>query len=106
MGEMKTKNDRWSNWLGGLSMAMAKNGALFKQLLDVYEFYLKELKGRVGDLETVNNSFYTNKGETANKRGGVTGKGTKTKEEEKGDKNEKRKRMMMAMRNSWMNGPH
>jgi len=69
--------------------AMAKNGALFKQLLDVYEFYLKELKGRVGDLETVNNSFYTNKGETANKRGGgVTGKGTatKTKEEEKGDK--------------------
>jgi len=73
--EMKTKNDRWSNWLGGLSMAMAKNGALFKQLLDVYEFYLKELKGRVRDLERVNNSFYTNKGDTA-----------KRNEEEKGDK--------------------
>jgi len=83
--EMKTKNDRWSNWLGGLSMAMAKNGALFKQLLDVYEFYLKELKGRVGDLETVNHSFYTNKGDKAKSDddGGAT---AETTEEEKGDK--------------------
>lgn len=62
---MKTKNDQWKDWMGTLALGMAKNGALFNQLLGVYEFYLKELKGRVGDLESVNNSFYTDKGATA-----------------------------------------
>merc|ERR1712228_838041 len=40
------------------------NGALFNQLMDIYEYYLKELKGRIADLLTVNNTYYTNKNES------------------------------------------
>merc|ERR1712228_637863 len=37
---------------------------LFNQLMDIYEYYLKELKGRISDLLTVNNTYYTNKNES------------------------------------------
>merc|ERR1712228_487389 len=61
--QIKQNNDRWRLWLNNLSLGMAKNGELFNQLMDVYEYYLKELKGRVSDLMSVNESYYTNKGE-------------------------------------------
>jgi len=66
--EMKKKNDRWTSWMGTLSVAMAKNSALFNELLVIFECYLKELRGRVGDLQTVNDSFYTDKGPKAKER--------------------------------------
>ena len=67
--QIKKNNDRWSLWLNKLSEGMAKNGALFNQLMDVYEYYLKELKGRIADLIAVNDSYYTNKGENADGEG-------------------------------------
>merc|ERR1712228_643490 len=62
--QIKQNNDRWRLWLNNLSLGMAKNGALFNQLMDIYEYYLKELKGRISDLLTVNNTYYTNKNES------------------------------------------
>merc|ERR1712176_877097 len=63
--QIKANNDRWSLWLNKLSAGMAQNGELFNQMMAVYECYLKELKGRIADLLAVNDSFYTNKGESA-----------------------------------------
>jgi len=59
--EIKENNNRWNLWLNNLSLTMAKNGDLFNQLLNAYEYYLKELKGRIDDLSTVNNTFYVDK---------------------------------------------
>ena len=58
---MKANNDRWQLWINKLAGAMAQNGNLFNQLLEVYEYYLKELKGRIDDLTVVNNNYYTDK---------------------------------------------
>jgi len=59
--QMKGNNDRWQLWLNKFAGGFAKNGALFNQLLEVYEYYLKELKGRVDDLTIVNNAYYVDK---------------------------------------------
>eukprot|EP01083_Nonionella_stella_P072177 194437_1 len=61
--QMKANNDRWLLWLNNLSQTMANNGALFNELLGVFEYYLKELKGRMSDLSAVNQVIYVDKKE-------------------------------------------